>query len=306
MSNLHFLEAVFKLIAAVISLAGILLSAIPRKKQAQEVESILEQVRRSNLKTEEKKALQEQIGRYERQVRFGKVATITLLAILLVASSVMLITTPAGHAAVSAYLAKRDPDVFSHSADGTYDIARIIGSRAALEQETDFVEVLATTRSTFDLMTTGGGVFHAYQDVFEQTANRGVRIRLLLLDPGPASDSFYDESVLLGESAEGRRLEREKAIATERELQKMRDRLPTHASIELRWLRRPMVKLMWVRDGRMTERGIAHVTWLSYLGGAREVSARAGRFGPALVTVVQEEFDLLWSTAALSRSDATN
>jgi hypothetical protein len=215
----------------------------------------------------------------------------------------LLFFKPSGDA-LSRFLAKRDPAVFFGSSKNNYSVARVILDRSDLETNTKLAKTIDDTEITFDLLAIGGGVFQLFQSNFERAVERGVRVRILLEDPGLATKGFYD--TLFGTPRDSSpAAERSQALATLKAVQNLsvkivanRDRFKGY--LELRWLQKPLLYSVWLKDAANSHRAVAHLSLFSYRGSSWDPSFRMGQDSLDLISGLREEFETLWENSGPS------
>src|SRR5207248_3641915 len=84
---------------------------------------------------------------------------------------------------LSRSLEKANPIVFYGSKSGEYEIARAIGTRDLLINETSIASDWNDTRKSLDFIAMAGRVLTAQYTTIEKLVGRGVNIRVILLDP---------------------------------------------------------------------------------------------------------------------------
>lgn len=235
-------------------------------------------------------------------------ALLIVLGVVLIASVLGMLSTPQSR--VSHALASYDPEVFSESNDGLYDFSRVIVNEQALRSETDLAETLNRATESWDLLTFSADVTGAFRAPIENALKRGCSIRIVLFDPGVPSYEFMVS--LLDESKE---LKIEAARATLDQVLKLQEQIqddssaPTSqrtfrsgASIELRWLKHPLLHSMWIRDAG-TEHCIAHISPYSYRGDEHSSSFRIGKGSPDLGLSLSADFQHLWTCIECTSDD---
>ncbi|MBL8848657.1 MAG: hypothetical protein JNG89_03195, partial [Planctomycetaceae bacterium] len=264
------LDAVSKLITALASLAGAC-STLPLTQKRSSLSSRLtsdeltKALKATNLPADIKQSVVSAVTSMRRRLTALSWTFFLTFALVLISWLIQ----PESFAALSQSLSHHDPGVFSHSSDGLYDIARIITNRSDLESETDLSETLRHTKASFDVMTTGGGLFVHYKEDFADAVRRGVHVRVVLLDTGPATSGFYDAVVGIQDRQRPTE-ERTKAERTKAIIDELAGSKDNKGTIQLKWLDIPMVKAFWVADSS-TDHGIAHVSSFSYDGPESEM-----------------------------------
>lgn len=237
---------------------------------------------------------------------FGSYGIAVVCGVVALFAFALLVFRPTSGAALSRFLSKFDPGVFSGSADGQYRIARVLANRSDLDSNTKLAETIKSTSATFDLLVIGGGVFQHYQETFQDAIERGVHVRILIQDPGPATKGFYD--TIFGSARDnfpdGQRAQ---AAATSQAVKNLQNRIESNrdrfkGNLEIRWLQKPLLFSMWLKDSADKNNAVANLTVFSYRSSTWDPCFRVGRDAFELVNGLREEFDMLWNSSPTNAS----
>ena len=120
-------------------------------------------------------------------------AAFIVLAVMGTASIVILLYEPTDQATLSRYLSRHAPEVFRHSRNDLYDIARAMPNRDSLVRETDFGATLGKTEKSFDIAARhGGSITGDFQPHILKALERGVSIRVIVCDPSETNQIALD------------------------------------------------------------------------------------------------------------------
>lgn len=237
-------------------------------------------------------------------------AAMLLVAAVLVVSTWYVYTTPAQRSSVHGrFLAFHDPAVFNSSADGRYQIARVLADRKALTSSTRFGQELAATQETLDMLINNAQYIRTSQaETFRDMIRRGVRVRFILLDYTAAGDSFDAFHRATGISVAATR-EGSREMRTY--LLQLREEIAAHpeqyrGSMEFRWNARPLLYTMWIRDWRAggNPAALGHLSVHFYRGETHwPVFRTSSTDGRDLIDSMHTEFETAW---AASRPDLQN
>ncbi len=236
-----------------------------------------------------------------RAVAIGACLTIALMVFLLRAPIGRLLVPRDG---IHSYLEQQDPNVFSLTADETYQIVRGLPDRATLVSETDLQAAIRSTEKTLDIFAITGTSFFSNPEAIYQILQRGVRIRVILLDhseqnranlvqyfehsgdPSRSPDLLADMSRDSAAVAQGAfRKFREDAIAKQT------------GSIELRWWQGTFLNSFWIRDAELPRNALGHVEITIFGDAQLNPSVRFGSYSPKMITGLQSHFEELWKAA---------
>lgn len=290
---LDFLDKLIKLITSAGALGTALYRFVRGRREAKTKWPAEELICASNLTPGDKTLVLEELNRLRRAIRALLIA-LAIVGVVLLASFYL----PARDRSVlSSYLAKHDPDVFSNSKDGLYDIARVFPDRQSLERETDLGTTLRDTKHTFDMVAINARVvMRLYREQMLNAIRRGVRFRIALLDPDERNKTNFDVFArAVGHDPE---FLRQEAKLVEREitgLQSMisNDKTTYKGSLEVRWLDETLLYTMWLKD-RDTEIVVGHLGVPLYRGDTYWPSFRFSRDSSKLIQNLEAEFDHAW------------
>jgi hypothetical protein len=305
-NELELLQKVLSVLIAVLTLAGIVANGVLSYRATRRRGAVKDIIKASNLSPDDKTNVLLNI----RQWKITAVASLIVLCIVLAVSTSLLFVRPVGRVALSKYLANHDPELFRHSRDGFYDIARVLPDRRALESETDFKTTLHSTKLSFDLIVVHGlSLLETYNEDFEAVIKKGVTFRVLLMDPGPANDvNFTAFAKAIGEKPD---MTRQKVLEGVRQIQTIQklvtnDPKTFRGKIEVRFLSQPLLYSMWIKDAGSPDEELrmANVSLHSYRGNPNNSTFRVAKDGRRLVRSLADEFEVLWGAASATPSQA--
>jgi hypothetical protein len=210
--------------------------------------------------------------------------------------------TPSGFALK---LESYDPQAFSKSVDGTYQVSRALVDRSSLAAQTDFSQAIRGTKNSFDVFAITGSAFFAQAEAIHHVLESGSRIRILLIDHSDLNQSNVENLFRYSGAKSGGEQWNQFQWSQTQSIQSLRSyrvlqqvaKSSKAGSIELKWFRGPFLNSFWVRDGGASENAIAHVE-LTYYGDTNaDPSFRFGRLSPLITRSLQDQFDYLWNSA---------
>ncbi len=298
--DLVTLQTVVGLLSALVALAAVvfqLINATSDKKKATRAEAI---IKASNIPQDDKQHI-DGILRQHRRLTLALVAIIIGVAV----GAFLLVRTGSRGQELERALREQAPRVFDTSSDKSpLCIVRAL-PREALMPNSDLSQVLAETKTSFDLFAFNGyRILENYKPSIEAAVKRGVKLRFVFLDstqdnadpkknnPGfPAMADHVRESAAALKANAAYATDHLAAIAA-----LIRTAGATYTgSIEVKHVKGLMPYSGWIRDGD-SDAAVAQVgiygyressTWL-YFKGDKEHAA-------ALVRSTKDDFQELWN-----------
>lgn len=234
-----------------------------------------------------------------------------LCACLLFLCLVVAIRNPLGRLLVTdegfyTILKNADPSAFSGDGEEEYQISRGLPDRASLVASSDLVSLIGDTQESFDVFALTGASFYNNKEAILAALERGVRIRILLLDHSDNNklniESFFADKRDGAENAEMSR-NNAKIAETSFEMTQSEAKHDRYSgTLEVRWWSGAFTNSFWVRDGHIEATSLAHVE-ITYFGDSMDnPSVRFGALSPRMIMCFQSQFDYMWAETARSDS----
>lgn len=197
-------------------------------------------------------------------------------------------------------VAAADPDIFSNSASGTYQVARGLANREMLVSETDLVETIRNTRSSFDMFAlTGSAIVGNYEAIVSAVSN-GAKVRLVIFDHGPENSQNLEQFFeYCGTNSSGANWSKNNAGQVVSFIRNLSDRF--QGKIEIRLWRGPFMNSMWIRDADLEDNRMGHVEITCYGDLALNPTVRFGKLSPEMIRTLQRQFEYIWNHEAAIR-----
>jgi hypothetical protein len=195
-------------------------------------------------------------------------------------------------------LAKHDAKLFASSKDGLHDVARVFADKSSLEEDSDLGEVIKNANHEFGIFADHGlSVFERYRSELLAAIERGVKVRIVLLDPKTLDSGQCDE--LLGAMKRDKQLLAKKLETCRTMLKDWQQQVSKgKGSLEVRYLPHPVFHKMWIRDRTDADNAMVHVTVLQYRGRLTPPSFRSTNMSSTnAVSVLVDEFEEIWNRA---------
>lgn len=228
-----------------------------------------------------------------------------LLFLFFVSCLVAIYRDPVGrrlmpHSGIHYVVAAADPDIFSHSKSGTYQVARGLANREMLVSETDLVETIRNTKKSFDMFAlTGSAIVGNYEAIVSAISN-GAKVRLVIFDHGPENSQNLEQFFeYCGTNSSGAAWSKNNADQVVSFIVNLSNRF--QEKIEIRLWRGPFMNSMWIRDADLKDNRMGHIEITCYGDLALNPTVRFGQLSPAMIQTLQKQFEYIWNHEATIR-----
>jgi hypothetical protein len=298
----HAFELLTAIVGFIIPAIGLVTLIINKTPSGQNAAAILAQ---SNLSSDQQNVVLKTIKLW----KFGGIICSVLLFLFSIGTLVWFLIPAPDQSTLSKYLARHDSRVFRDARDGNYDIARVFPNRNALLNETRLANTITETKISFDLVALHGlSVISDCNTEIADALKRGIAIRIIMADPTEVYQEGFDafsKSIGHGDPAMLRGKIRDCLVMCKEFRQRIDSDKKTYpGTLEVRYLRRPILYSMWIKDKKDKDTAMCNVAVHEYR--ERGPEAFAFRFSnracSRLMSSIGEQFEEIWKQAVVPSS----
>jgi predicted acylesterase/phospholipase RssA len=191
-----------------------------------------------------------------------------------------------------------DPVLFNGEPEEGYVVARLLATRENLLKETNFGTTLKEATTSFDMLAINAAtILQNFEQALSDAVQRGVHVRLLLLDPTSTDFELLCRSIDREPEEIRTESQQVKRFLGELRTKFTEQRDIYRGDLEVRWWKGPILYTAWLRDMNQKS-ALLQIGVYSYRGEARWPYVRVGRDGMEAMKSFAQQFAHLWEHSA--------